>query len=166
MNQPMTILTSQGTVEWYTPPAIIELARTVLGGIDLDPASNDTAQRWIQAQTYYTADTPLQAPWAGRVWLNPPFDDTPAWVARLEREFMRGDVSAAILLVNSAPGYAWWEDLWRRRPVCMLRERLRFWTPEGKPGGQAKKGQTIAYFGFDNRAFIETFAPLGRVILP
>ncbi len=166
MLQTMRVLTSQASVEWYTPPEIINLARIVLGGIDLDPASNDIAQQWIQATMYYTAETPLQAPWTGRVFLNPPFDDTPAWVERLEREYTCGDVAAAILLVNSAPGYVWWEDLWRRRPVCMLRERLRFWTAARKPGGQAKKGQTIAYFGHDTRAFIDVFGPLGRIILP
>ena len=166
MKQAMSILTSQATVEWYTPPHIIDLALRVLGGIDLDPASNDTAQGWIQARTYYTASTPLQAPWAGRVWLNPPFDDTPAWVTRLEREYMYGNVTAALLLVNSAPGYVWWEELWRQRPVCLLRERLRFCRADGTPGGQAKKGQTIAYFGHDTRAFIDIFGPHGRVVLP
>lgn len=166
MQQAMRTLTSQATVEWYTPPHIIEMARAVLGGIDLDPASNDTAQSWIRATTYYTASTPLQAAWAGRVWLNPPFDDTPAWVARLEREYMHGAVTAAVLLVNSAPGYVWWEELWRHRPVCMLRERLRFVQENGQPGGQAKKGQTVAYFGMDTRQFIDVFSPLGRVVLP
>ncbi len=51
MSQPMSILTSQGTIEWYTPPDIIERARALLGAIDLDPASSDTAQHWIQAAT-------------------------------------------------------------------------------------------------------------------
>lgn len=162
----MQTLTSQATVEWYTPPAIIELARQVLGSIDLDPASNLIAQGWIKATRYYTADTPLQEPWSGRVWLNPPFSDTPAWVQRLEDEYTRGDVTAALLLVNSAPGYVWWEELWRRRPVCMLRERLRFYCVDGTPGGNAKKGQTIAYYGIDNRRFIDVFAPIGRIILP
>lgn len=166
MMQAMSVLTSQVTVEWYTPPHIIEMARAVLGDIDLDPASNDVAQRWIQARAYYTAETLLQAAWAGRIWLNPPFDDTPTWVERLEREYMHGDVTAALLLVNSAPGYGWWERLWRNRPVCMLRERLRFYRADGVPGGQAKKGQTIAYFGLDNHTFIQVFAPLGRIILP
>ncbi len=166
MSQAMQTLTSEETVDWYTPPDIIERARSVLGDIDLDPASSDVAQRWIMATTYYTTETLVQQPWAGRVWLNPPFDDTDTWVDRLDGEYMAGDVTAAVLLVNSAPGYIWWEDLWRRRPVCMLRERLCFWTPEGKPGGQAKKGTTIAYYGEGIRLFIEAFGDLGRIILP
>lgn len=166
MTQPMHVLTSQGTDEWYTPPWLIDLALRVLGGIDLDPASSDVPQQWIQAQTYYTAETPLQAPWSGRVFLNPPFSDTPAWVTRLEREYTRGDVTAAILLVNSAPGYRWWEDLYRRWPVCLLRERLRFIKADGVRGGQAKKGQTVAYFGHNIRSFIDVFTPYGRILLP
>lgn len=166
MSQPMQTLTSQATVEWYTPPHIIDLARQVLGSIDLDPASADVPQTWIQATTYYTATTPLCAPWVGQVWLNPPFDDTPAWVLRLEREHIRGDVTAALLLVNSAPGYAWYEAMWRHWPVVCLRERLRFIRADGTTGGQAKKGQTIAYFGQDVRRFIGVFGPLGRVFLP
>lgn len=166
MRQAMQVLTSNATNDWYTPPELIERARACLGGIDLDPASNDIAQRWIKATTYYTAETPLQAPWAGRVWLNPPFDDTPAWVGRLDYAYTRGDVTAAILLVNSAPGYVWWESLWTRRPVCMLRERVRFVQPDGTRGGQAKKGQTIAYFGQDYRAFIDAFGDIGRILLP
>lgn len=166
MSQAMRTLTSQGTVEWFTPPNIIERARAVLGAIDLDPASSDVAQQWIKATTYYTAETAVQQPWAGRVWLNPPFDDADTWVDRLDSEYINGSVTAAVLLVNSAPGYIWWEDLWRRRPVCMLRERLCFWTPEGKPGGQAKKGTTIAYYGEDIRLFTEVFIELGRIILP
>ncbi len=166
MQQSMSVLTSRKTVEWYTPPALIERARSVLGGIDLDPASNDIAQQWIQASTYYTAETLLQSPWAGRVWLNPPFNDTPAWVARLNQAYEAGGVTAAILLVNTAPGYSWWERLWRRQPVCMLRSRVRFWTPEGKPGGQAKKGTTIAYYGIDKERFIECFHDIGRILIP
>lgn len=166
MIQSMSVLTSQATVEWYTPRHIIERARKVLGGIDLDPASSDVAQEWIRARVYYTAATPLQAPWAGRVWLNPPFDDTPTWVSRLERVYTRGDVTAALLLVNSAPGYRWWEELYIHWPVCLLRERLCFLRADGKPGGQAKKAQTVVYFGLDTRAFIDGFGDLGRILLP
>lgn len=168
MSQPMSVLTSQGTVEWYTPPDLIQRARKVLGGIDLDPASNDIAQQWIRATEYYTADDDGKAQtWRGRVWLNPPFDEAGDWVDLLDSQYVNGDVDAAILLVNSAPGYNWWEDLWRRRPVCMLRERVRFYTAEGIAAeGAAKKGTTIAYYGNDLDAFAAAFGDLGRIILP
>lgn len=166
MSQAMKTLTSEESTDWYTPPDIIARARATLGSIDLDPASSEVAQRWIQATAYRTASTPSQQPWRGRVWLNPPFDDTPMWVDRLDSEYIDGDVTAAVLLVNSAPGYIWWENLWRRRPVCMLRERLYFWTPEGKPSNQAKKGTTIAYYGTDIAAFRAAFGAIGRIILP
>lgn len=165
MNQSMSVLTSQATVEWYTPPHIIERARACLGGIDLDPASNAVAQQWIQAGEYYSADeaiSGLARPWRGRVWLNPPFDDTPAWVSRWLRA---PEMTAGLLLVNSAPGYVWWERLWSECPVILLRERLRFVRPDGIPG-QAKKGQTIAYRGANYRAFMDAFGDLGKLVLP
>jgi len=50
------VLTSSASDEWYTPPETIALAREVMGGIDLDPASSEMAQGWIQAETYYILD--------------------------------------------------------------------------------------------------------------
>jgi DNA N-6-adenine-methyltransferase (Dam) len=63
-----------GEVEWYTPPEYIELARKVMGAIDLDPASSDKAQVCVQAKSYFTvADDGLTKAWKGAVWLNPPY---------------------------------------------------------------------------------------------
>jgi hypothetical protein len=63
-----------GEVEWYTPPDYIELARKVMGAIDLDPASSDKAQVCVQAKSYFTvADDGLTKEWKGAVWLNPPY---------------------------------------------------------------------------------------------
>lgn len=169
MKQAMSVLVSQSTNEWYTPPHIIERARATMGGIDLDPASNDTAQQWIRATDYYTADTlisGLAMPWHGRVWLNPPFDSTPAWVEKLGDEYRGGNVVSAVLLVNSAPGYVWWERLTDACPIVMLRERLRFIRPDGTPGGQAKKGQTVAYYGLRPQDFVRHWRDLGRIIYP
>lgn len=167
MNQAMSLLTSQATVEWYTPSWIIERARMTMGGIELDPASSDVAQTTVNATRYYTVEQDgYGKPWAGRVFLNPPFDDTPRWVRRLGAAYADGDVSQAILLVNSAPGYCWWEAMYRIYPVCLLRERVAFVRPDGTSGGTAKKGTTIAYMGPEHAHFDHIWRTFGRVLLP
>lgn len=167
MSQPMSVLTSRATVNWYTPPSYIEMARQVLGSIDLDPASNSLPQGWINATRWYSQEeNGLTQRWAGRVWLNPPFNDTALWVRRLGHEYVHGDVTAAVLLVNSAHGYKWYEQLWTQRPICCASDRIRFVRENGTTGGQAKRGQTFAYFGKDVAKFKQVFSVIGRVILP
>lgn len=41
MNSAQLINQDSGDVEYYTPAQIVEAARVVLGGIDLDPASSE-----------------------------------------------------------------------------------------------------------------------------
>lgn len=67
---------NSGNVEFFTPPFIIEAARKVMGGIDLDPASCEAANRVVQAKRFYTRDNDALAPsakWRGRVFMNHPF---------------------------------------------------------------------------------------------
>jgi hypothetical protein len=62
-----------GEVEWYTPSDVVEDVREVMGVIDLDPASNDTAQQVVRASIYYTAETNgLAQEWQGRVFATRP----------------------------------------------------------------------------------------------
>ncbi len=168
MSQPMQLLTSRATDEWYTPRDITDVAQSLLEHIDLDPASSPLPQQWIKANTYYTKDDDgMSLPWFGRVWLNPPFGDTARWVERLEAEYFCGNVTEALLLVNSNHGYKWYENLWRRWPVCCLRERVRFVNKSGVQGGQAKRGQTIVYiYQRDYSRFAAHFGALGRILFP
>ena len=59
--------------EHYTPPSIIRRARSVMGGIDLDPASSAEANEVVRARRYYTIEANgYEQRWSGRVLLNPP----------------------------------------------------------------------------------------------
>jgi hypothetical protein len=167
MSQPMQVLTSQSTQEWYTPHDIIERARVVLGTIDLDPASAELPQTWIKATEYHTLAKPAIKPWCGNVWLNPPFDNAASWVENLEKRYhAQRAVPKALALVNSALGYRWYEKFWVHYPVVCLRDRLYFINEHGQTIGQAKKGQTVIYFGDNYRLFKDTFGDLGRFLLP
>lgn len=169
-SQPMATMVSQLTDECYTPAHIADRVHQCLGGIDLDPASCAIANRHVRAQCFYTkAENGYMRPWAGRVFLNPPFtqNQVPRWVKRLSAAYEDGDVTAAVLLVNSAPGYHWWHELIDARPVVILRERLTFHQQSGELyGDHHKKGQTVAYYGRDVRPFLAAFGDLGRALLP
>jgi hypothetical protein len=45
-----------GNNEYYTPAIYVDAAREVMGGIDLDPASCEVAQKTVRATAYYTQD--------------------------------------------------------------------------------------------------------------
>ncbi|MEW6129602.1 MAG: DNA N-6-adenine-methyltransferase [Acidobacteriota bacterium] len=173
MKQSMQVLTSQLTDEWYTPPFYITLVEQVLTVIDLDPASSEKAQQWIQARRYFTKeDNGLIQTWWGKVFLNPPYGKSEGksnqaiWANRLLKFYEKGLVEEAILLINSAHGYKWYESLWTRYPVCCVRERIHFVAVDGSIDGQSKKAQTFVYFGRNITRFQKVFSSIGRVLLP
>lgn len=45
---------SSASTNHYSPPDIIEAARRVMGGIDLDPATNKVANRVVKAKRIFT----------------------------------------------------------------------------------------------------------------
>jgi len=178
--QIQVITGSSETNEWYTPAHIIELAREVLGDIDLDPASSPEANDTVRAASYCTIqEDGYTQPWGStdsptRVWLNPPYGkedgerETNAmrWSRKLIGEYQAGRVESAILLVKAALGYEWFEELWRLYPTCLLRKRLSFVRADGSNDGQSKHATALLYLGKDIDGFRSAFQPIGRVILP
>lgn len=66
--------------EWLTPPWIIRQ----LGPFDLDPCAPINPPWYIARKHYTIEDDGLSQPWAGRVWLNPPYGrGTGKWLERL-----------------------------------------------------------------------------------
>src|SRR5712691_5248940 len=101
--------------EWYTPAKYIEAARSVMGDIDLDPASCALANETVKATRYYTKEeNGLMLPWSGRVWLNPPYgksskgtSNISAFIDRLQNFYMDGKVEQAIILSTCAVYTRW-----------------------------------------------------------
>lgn len=170
-SQPFQLIMSQDSEEWYTPEEYIEMARLVMSGIDLDPATSLIAQQWIRATVYYTiADDGLAQPWLGRAWVNPPYtkngEDSKAeiWSTRLLAEYHAGRVTEAILLVNNKAGYKWFENVWDQALACFARDLIRFIRPDGSRPGKAKVGSVFFYLGPNTARFAEVFGKIGRVV--
>jgi len=174
------------TNEHYTPGPIIEAARVVLGGIDLDPASCPVANETVRAASIYTkADDGLSRAWPGRVWLNPPGGivrwDGARWAehkggggesqtllfwTRLVDEWRHGRTTAAVFLGFTLEiiRLSQRSPLPRVQPIpvphfirCYPRDRIRF----GGDGGPAPThANVIAYLpprGADHAEHFERF---------
>lgn len=101
---------NSGNNEWYTPEKYIELARQVLGVIDLDPASCELANETVKAERFYSEqDNGLTKEWTGRVWMNPPYgsDLIGQFTEKFTEEYNAGNITEGIVLVNNATETAW-----------------------------------------------------------
>jgi hypothetical protein len=182
MSQAMQLLTSQASNEWHTPDWLLEKCRVALGGpITTDPASSQAAQQTVKALHWFGLDHPQEEHrdglepfwnWHGRVFLNPPYgaekgkSRAGVWAEKLQQQYAEGNITSAILLVNSSHGYDWYERLYEKLVVCTLRERVSFVRPDGSTPGPAKRGQSLFYLGPDPLLFAYVFAPYGRVLFP
>ena len=154
-----------GNAENYTPVAIVDKVKTVLGGIDLDPASCLFAQKVVKAKTYYTMeDDGLCKPWRGRVFLNPPYgmpfirDFTDKLIDELP------SIDAAILLTNDQTDTLWWQKSAANASlICLPQGRLHFTTPDGKETSPTN-GQTFFYFGASENQFRKVFSGSGLIV--
>jgi ParB family chromosome partitioning protein len=158
------VANNSGENEWYTPAPIIEAARNVMGGIDVDPASSDVANKTVQAATYYTKDDDgLTKEWVGSVWMNPPYaqplirDFSETLVSQYKNQI----VTQAIVLVNNATETAWFQSLAEAAcALCFPSGRIRFLDPSGVPGAPLQ-GQAIIGLGVDVLAFYSAFSDFG-----
>ena len=154
--------------EWYTPAWIIELARTVMGDIDLDPASCTEAQKTVQARDFYTrTEDGLNQEWKGRVWLNPPYSDRNlhVWVKSMITEYQAGNVTEAILLLPAHTETAMAQmALMESNGICFLNKRVKFINPDGSERKNPMNGSMLVYFGSNLSMFEKICQKHGAVI--
>jgi phage N-6-adenine-methyltransferase len=155
-----------GKIEWYTPVAYIDLARQVMGEIDLDPATCAFAQARVQARRYYTIeDDGLAKDWAGKIWLNPPFAQ-PAivhFVEKLVASFLSGAVAEAVMLSSNYTDTAWFHHAESAcAAICFTRGRIRF-EDETSSIAAPMNGHSFFYYGQNVGRFREVFGAIGFV---
>lgn len=166
---PDNVRGTQGTGdnEWYTPQEHIERARRVMGGFDVDPASNPIAQEHIGASHFFTEETNgLEQEWNGRVWLNPPYAQPliGEFMSKLRDEVAAGRCDQAIALTHNYTDTKWFQETARAASaICFTRGRIKFYSPSGDIAAPTQ-GQAFFYFGPDVDAFCREFAEVGFVV--
>jgi hypothetical protein len=137
------------------------MARAVFGGtIDLDPASNELAQKTVRAKTFYTAETDgLKQDWYGTVWMNPPYEHPKIqhFTSKLIASYETGHVTAAIVLTNNAGDTGWHQSLAKASSaVFITRGRIKFISPT-REYSSPTMGQSFFYLGKNPSKFAEVF---------
>lgn len=141
------------TNEHYTPIEVIDAARALMGGIDLDPASCVEANARVQAEYFATKeDDGLAHAWGGRVFLNPPGgtiageSSMAVWWCKLVDEWQARRVECAVFvaftleILRIAQRYG---KPVQAFPRCYPSSRLKF------GGDQPTHGNVLVYLPRD-----------------
>lgn len=158
--------------EWYTPKRYMKLVHDVLGEIDFDPCSNETANKTVQAKRYLTInDNALTTPWdyCTTVYMNPPYsrDLLPKFVD-VFIDYWNDPCSfrEAIVLTNNNTETVSWQKLAKHcSVVCNVDHRISFIDQNGNYVFNNTRGQTFFYFGYDARKFVEVFSTIGQCMV-
>ena len=150
--------------ERYTPSQLVDAVRQVLGEIDLDPASSREANKVVRARSFFTVQSNgLKRQWRGRVFLNPPFDDWPTWVTKLDRELASGRVREAVV-VGPANISAFRPLLQRGALLWLPNERPKYYDPHTDTLIDPPFGSLVGYVGRKRDRFLAVFGREGLVL--
>ena len=163
--KPAHVSNNSGEEHWYTPHHLVEAARRAMGGvIDLDPASCEVANGIVQAAQFFDAETDgLSQPWAGRVFLNPPY--TRGLVDQFVQKFVDEPIDQGVILVNNFTDTSAGQTLLRQcSAVCFLGGRVAFINQDGEEAGKPLQGQMVGYRGKAVKRFGQNFGKYGVVL--
>ncbi len=160
--------TGRDSNAWFTPTKYTDMVREVMGEIDLDPFSEESANTRVKAARYFDInDDAHEQVWfetSGKVFMNPPYGR--GVMAKAVDTFLdnysNGMISEAIVLVNSSTDTKWFQNLQEAATViCFTRGRIAFENVDGKHISGNTKGQAFIYFGKNVSLFHEVFERIG-----
>jgi hypothetical protein len=159
---------NSGDNEWYTPQSIIDAATSILGPIDLDPASCKLANTVVKARQYYDVKADgLKFPWRGTVWMNPPYDQ-PAitnFSLKFAEHVRAGDITAGMVFVNNGTETKWFQAVADvSGAICFPATRVPRWCPDGESTSPLQ-GCALLYTGPAVAAFCRRFTEVGLVLV-
>lgn len=170
----MNVKHSSETPEWFTPLPIIEMAREVLGTIDLDPASCLEANSRVKALNFYNEYTNgLTQPWYGGVFCNPPGGKigNKSLTAVFWHKLMLEPIDHGIFICFSIEAMQTTQKSIMsvgEFPFCVPRKRIAFDRPDGTPGGSPSHSNLIVYVPNErdeSAIFRKVFSEIGMVRL-
>jgi ParB family chromosome partitioning protein len=168
MLSPAHVSFNTGENEWYTPWIYVEAARDVMGTIDTDPASSETANEIIKANQYFTIeDDGRQQTWVGNIWMNPPYSQplVTEFCALLVEKLKNHEIKQACVLVNNATETNFYQNMMGEcQAVCFIKGRVKFIDQNGESTGAPLQGQTILYFGEGYQKFAKVFSQFGVIL--
>ena len=154
---------------WGTPEYILDVVREGFGGtIDVDPASNTTAQERVRADVWYGEGSPFGADgtavlWGGNVFLNPPYGKglLLPFAETLRDSVQANTCTGHAVLVNLDPSTDWFRLIESQSTaICLLDKRVGFLHPvTGKPISGNPRPQCLLLRGVN----LEPYRRIGRV---
>ena len=156
---------------WYTPPRYTDLAKQVMGSIDLDPFSSSFANQSVQAIRYFDAKkNAFKQEWfvtPGTVFMNPPYSRhlIQKSTGIFLENWLNGRISQGIVLVNNATETIWFQNLLKNASaICLASKRISFTSVDGKNVSGNTRGQVFLYFGDHVDTFKNHFEAIGVIL--
>lgn len=132
--------------EYETPAAILSELAAEFGPFDIDPcatADNAKAPHWADRER-----DGLALEWWGRVFMNPPYSECAAWVAKARSEVDAGRASVVVCLLPVRTDQRWWHQHVEEAAtvVRFLPYRVCF-ERAGEPVGRPPFASVVVIFG-------------------
>jgi len=154
------------SVDWFTPPEILEPVRELMGGIWLDPCTTDDnparATMWCTKE-----NSGLEAKWCYGTFVNPPYGkDLYEWIKKVVDESSKGYQITLLVSASSR----WDQERWQKifspnlTAMCMPLGRVKFLNADGVQMKSPPYPSLLFFYNINASDVQEHFGKIGKVV--